>query len=122
MTSLLGLEGKRILVLGGGLGMGKATVKLIATHGAHVAVMDRELDRAQSVVADVTASGGSAMAFSFDALDDDALVAGIAGVERDFGPLDAGHQRFPDLSGQVLVEGRFVDRPGIRESGRFGLR
>ena len=88
MTSLLGLEGKRILVLGGGLGMGEATVKLIATHGAHVAVMDREIERAQSVVADVTASGGSAMAFSFDALDDDALVAGIAGVERDFGPLD----------------------------------
>jgi len=88
MNSLFGLEGKRILVLGGGQGMGEATVKLIASLGAQVAVADRELDRAQSVAAAVSASGGTAVPFSFDVLDDDALVAGIAGVEADFGPLD----------------------------------
>ncbi len=88
MQSLFGLEGKKILVLGGGQGMGEATVRLIAAHGAHVAVVDREIERAQSVVREVTASGGTATAFSFDVLDDAALVTGIAGVERDFGPLD----------------------------------
>lgn len=88
MTSLLGLEGKRILVLGGGLGMGEATVKLIAAHGAHVAVVDREIERAQAVVKDVLACGGLAAAYSFDVLDDAALVAGIARIEQDFGPPD----------------------------------
>ncbi len=88
MSGLLGLEGKKILVLGGGLGMGEATVRLIAAHGAHVAVVDREIERAQMVVQDVIAAGGTASAFSFDVLDDAALVAGIAGIERDFGPLD----------------------------------
>lgn len=88
MQGLFGLEGKRILVLGGGQGMGEATVRLIASLGAHVAVVDRELERAESVSADVTASGGTAAAYSFDVLDDDALVDGIAAVERDFGPLD----------------------------------
>ena len=88
MPALLGLEGKRILVLGGGLGMGEATVRLIASHGAQVAVVDREVERADQVVRDVTATGGKAAAFSFDVLNDDALVAGIAGIERDFGPLD----------------------------------
>jgi 3-oxoacyl-[acyl-carrier protein] reductase len=84
----LGFEGKRILVLGGGLGIGEATVRLIATQGAHVAVVDRELERAQAVVSEVAANGGTAAAFCIDVLDDDALVAGIAQIERDFGALD----------------------------------
>ena len=88
MTSLFGLEGKRIMVLGGGQGMGEATVKLIVSLGAEAAVVDRELDRAQAVAAAITASGGKAVPFSFDVLNDAALVAGIAGVESDFGPLD----------------------------------
>ena len=88
MQSLFGLEGKRILVLGGGQGMGEATVRQIASLGAHVAVVDRELDRAEKVAADVVANGGKAAPFSYDVLDDNALVAGIAKTEREFGSLD----------------------------------
>ena len=88
MNEIFGLAGKRLLVLGGGQGMGAATVKLISSLGAHVAVADVQPERAQAVVADVTASGGTAAAFSFDVLDDEALVAGIAEVEASFGPLD----------------------------------
>jgi 3-oxoacyl-[acyl-carrier protein] reductase len=88
MQSTFGLEGKRILVLGGGLGIGEATVRLIAEHGAYVAVVDRELDRAQHVAAAFVASGGTAAAYWIDVLDDDALVAGIAQIEREFGALD----------------------------------
>jgi NAD(P)-dependent dehydrogenase (short-subunit alcohol dehydrogenase family) len=86
--SLFGLTGKRILILGGGQGMGEATVRLISSLGAHVAVADRELNRAQAVAAEITKSGGTALPFSFDVLDDGALVAGIADVETRFGPLD----------------------------------
>ncbi len=85
MHSPFGLEGKRILVLGGGLGIGEATVQLIAEHGAHVAVVDRELERAQRVADEI---GGRAKPYCIDVLDDDALVAGIAKIEREFGPLD----------------------------------
>jgi 3-oxoacyl-[acyl-carrier protein] reductase len=88
MQSPFGLEQKRILVLGGGLGIGEATVRLIAAHGAHVAVVDRELERAQHVASEVMASGGIAAPFCIDVLDDDALVAGIAEIEHEFGPLD----------------------------------
>ena len=84
----IGFDGKRILVLGGGLGIGEATVRLIAAEGAHVAVVDRELERAKAVAEEVTAHGGTAAAFCIDVLDDDALVAGIAQIEREFGPLD----------------------------------
>jgi 3-oxoacyl-[acyl-carrier protein] reductase len=88
MPSLLGLEGQRILVLGGGLGIGEATVKLIAAHGARVAVADRELGRAQHVASEVLANGGTAAPYCIDVTDDDALVSGIAQIEREFGPLD----------------------------------
>ena len=57
MHSPFGLEGKRILILGGGLGIGESTVRLIAEHGAHVAVVDRELERAQHVAGEI---GGGA--------------------------------------------------------------
>jgi 3-oxoacyl-[acyl-carrier protein] reductase len=86
--SLFGMEGKRILVLGGGQGMGEATVRLLISLGAHVAVVDREQDRAARVAAEVTRSGATVLPFSFDVLDDDVLVAGIARIEREFGSLD----------------------------------
>lgn len=87
MKKLFGLEGKRILILGGGLGIGEATSRLLASLGCHVAIADRELDRAERVAIEV---GGAvqAMPIAVDVLDDAALVASIATVERDFGPLD----------------------------------
>ncbi len=88
MQSLMNLEGKRILVLGGGFGMGEATAHLLTRCGASVAIADREVDRAQAVAGAIEANGGAATPVAFDVLDDRALVDGIAGVERDFGPLD----------------------------------
>lgn len=79
----LGLTAKRVLVLGGGQGMGESTSRLLAAAGAHVAVADLEAERAERVAADV---GGAPVVV--DVTDDDALVAAIANVERDFGPLD----------------------------------
>ena len=88
MQSIFGLEQKRILVLGGGLGMGEATARLLASLGAHVAVADRELDRAEVVAAKITANGGTAIALDVDVLDDTALVSGIGQAEAAIGPLD----------------------------------
>lgn len=87
MGSLFGLEGKRILVLGGGFGMGEATARLLASLGCHVAIVDREEDRAERVAADV-ATYVEAKPFTVDVLDDEAVIAAIAKVEKDFGPLD----------------------------------
>lgn len=87
MQSLFGLEGKRILVLGGGQGMGEATVRLLASLGCHVAIADLEKDRAERVAAEVAGSV-EALPIEVDVLDDKGLIAQIARVEKDFGPLD----------------------------------
>ena len=82
-----GLEGRRFLVLGGGLGMGEATVKLLASLGAHVAVADVDEERARRV-ADAVGGELEAMPIAVDVLDDRALIDAVGRVERDFGPLD----------------------------------
>jgi NAD(P)-dependent dehydrogenase (short-subunit alcohol dehydrogenase family) len=84
----LGLEGKRIAVLGGGQGMGEASARLLTSHGAAVAVVDCIAERAERVSGDLARSGATAQPFVFDVLDDDALVAGVDRIGRDFGPLD----------------------------------
>jgi NAD(P)-dependent dehydrogenase (short-subunit alcohol dehydrogenase family) len=88
MQSLFGLEGKRIVVLGGGLGMGEATVRLLASLGCALAVVDMDPDRAERVAADIAQSGGTALAVSADVTDDAALVAAMARIEQELGPLD----------------------------------
>ena len=88
MSTLFGLDGKRFIILGGGLGMGEATARVLTSLGAGVAIVDKELERAERVSANLTQAGATAMPFSVDVVDDRSLIATIANVERDFGPLD----------------------------------
>lgn len=87
MQSLFGLEGKRILVLGGGQGMGEATVRLLAALGCNVAIADRELDRAERVAAEVGKTI-TTLPLQVDVLDDDALAGAVTRAGRELGPLD----------------------------------
>ena len=55
--NLLGLEGKNALVVGGGFGMGRESVLLLARAGANVVVGDMLADRAAAVAAEAEALG-----------------------------------------------------------------
>lgn len=88
MQSLFGLEGKKIMVIGGGRGMGEATVRLLASLGCSVAIVDLEMARAEAVAREVRGDGVSAYPMSFDVTDEGAVIDGVARIEREFGPLD----------------------------------
>ncbi len=78
---------KTVIVTGGGGGIGGATCKLFAAHGAKVAVFDMNLEAAQKVAGEIAAAGGVAAAFRADITDRAAVDAGVAAAEAQFGPV-----------------------------------
>src|SRR5439155_20335593 len=78
----------RVLIIGGGQGMGEATARLVASLGADLALLDIELERAERVKGEVEKMGVSAYAVQGDVMDEASLVEAIAQVEREFGPVD----------------------------------
>ncbi|MGA8545221.1 MAG: SDR family oxidoreductase [Mycobacterium sp.] len=76
------------VVTGGGGGIGAATARLFAHHGAHVVIADIDPEGAQRAADKISESGGSAVAFVADVRDAD-QVAGLAraALER-YGRID----------------------------------
>jgi NAD(P)-dependent dehydrogenase (short-subunit alcohol dehydrogenase family) len=58
------------IVTGGGSGIGAATSHLLAASGAAVLVADVVEEHAQSVADEITANGGTALAFAGDVADE----------------------------------------------------
>ena len=67
--NVLGLEGKRALVLGGGFGIGFASARLLARAGAPVVVADLDAERAESAAAELATLGVETHALHGDVTD-----------------------------------------------------
>lgn len=85
---LLGLRGKKALVLGGGQGMGEGIAQLLARAGAHVALVDREVERAAAVAARLRQSAGRLVALRADVCNDAELVEVISEADKQLQGLD----------------------------------
>ncbi|MFG1260670.1 SDR family NAD(P)-dependent oxidoreductase [Xanthobacter sp. YC-JY1] len=83
-----GLKGKVVVVTGGGGGIGSATCRRFAEDGARVIVADISAAAAETVVEEIKAGGGEAIALVVDLTDYAAVAKAIATVEADFGPID----------------------------------
>lgn len=82
------LSGKVALVTGAGQNVGEGIARLLAKHGAAVAINDLYPDRADGVAAAILASGGAACAAPFDVTDPGSVISGIAQVNESLGPVD----------------------------------
>ena len=83
-----GIDGKTVIVTGGGGGIGAPTCMRFAQEGARVVVMDVNAAAAQETVQKIQNSDGQAIARAVD-LRDAAKTAGeIALIEKDFGEID----------------------------------
>ena len=72
---------KRALVTGGSGGIGAAICRRLATDGHHVIVhANRGLDKAQALVAEIIATGGSAEAIAFDITDRATTAAALEAI------------------------------------------
>lgn len=103
------LKDRIAIVTGAGSGIGQAGAAIIAREGAHVVVVDRNGEAAETAASEIRANGGKAEALALDVTDDKALTNGINAVMARHGRIDilhnhAGAQVAGNLE-QVEVEG-----------------
>jgi citronellol/citronellal dehydrogenase len=97
-----GLEGARVLVTGGGTGIGRATARRFASLGAHVAVLGRTRETLDETVQELRRAGVESTLCVADIRDKDAVARAFAELDQSFGGVDilvnnAGGQ-FPKLA------------------------
>jgi 2-hydroxycyclohexanecarboxyl-CoA dehydrogenase len=82
------LEGKTVVVTGGGGGIGGATCRRFAAEGARVAVFDLSIEAAQKVAEAIRTAGGEALALRCDITNRAEVEAALAQTQAQLGPLD----------------------------------
>jgi len=96
------LTGRVALVTGAGSGIGAATARALAAHGAAVAVTDLAGDSAERVAKEIEQSGGRAVAHVLDVAAEDAWVAVVARTEQELGAITVLHGNAAPTGGAVM--------------------
>src|SRR5580658_6022587 len=86
--SLFDLNGRVAVVTGGNRGIGRAMAVGLARAGASVAVLARNAEHNQLVLAELKATGKPALVLPLDVTDRAALAAAVAEVEHALGGID----------------------------------
>ena len=85
----MNLNGQTALVTGASRGIGAAISKILAKHGAKVAVnYANSKDAADKVVGEIKTDGGQAVALQADVRDNDAVKTMVARTVKELGPID----------------------------------
>src|SRR5215218_8008447 len=82
------LEGKSILVIGGGKGIGRGTALASAKQGAHVLIADLGLEWAEETAREASTYGPRCIARQCDIMDVAGVEALVALAVSEFGKLD----------------------------------
>ena len=104
--SLFDLSGRVAVVTGGNRGIGRAMALGLARAGVSVAVLARNAEQNQRVLAELKAFGKPALALPLDVTDRPALAPAVADVERVLGGIDilVNNAGIAARSGGVLNE------------------
>jgi NAD(P)-dependent dehydrogenase (short-subunit alcohol dehydrogenase family) len=76
------------LITGAGFGLGSAFARALARHGAALVCVDIDAARAQTIAAEVTASGARALAIVADVADELAVDTAVRAATAAFGTID----------------------------------
>lgn len=93
------LEGRTAVITGGASGMGRASSVLFAAQGAHVVVVDRDAEAAESTVDEIRAAGGRADGHVLDLGDQSALGPWVDALDLDVIDVLFSHAGLPGPPG-----------------------
>lgn len=82
------LANKVAIVTGGGSGIGEASARKLAKHGAKVILADLNLPAAEAVAADIKSQGGEAVALEFNVADFDHITEKVEAARNIYGRID----------------------------------
>jgi NADP-dependent 3-hydroxy acid dehydrogenase YdfG len=100
------LEGTVALVTGASSGIGEATARVLASHGAAVAIAARRKDRLDALARDIRDAGGRALAVECDVTDQEQAIGLVEETMRELGRLDTVVN-----NAGVMLLGPAVDAP-----------
>lgn len=83
------LQGRVVLVTGGGRGLGEAICQTLSTAGASVIVADIRQELAEKVAGDIKSGGKEAIAMPLDVTNEEQAEAVVQKVTAQYGQLDA---------------------------------
>ncbi|WP_031330806.1 SDR family NAD(P)-dependent oxidoreductase [Rhodococcus erythropolis] len=82
------LEGKNVVITGAASGIGRAAAQLMAAEGAKVLVADLDPARAEEAAAAIRETGGTALGFGVDVMNEESLAAMIERAVAEFGGIN----------------------------------
>ncbi|MEM7729820.1 MAG: SDR family oxidoreductase [Pseudomonadota bacterium] len=101
------LSDRVALVTGASSGLGERMAKVLAAHGAKVALAARRADRLDALKAEIESRGGTAFAVELDVADEAQTIAAYDSVEAALGPVDTVIAN----AGMARDRGRATDNP-----------
>ncbi len=122
MTDMRRLEGRVVIVTGGGSGLGKGACQRIAEEGAAVAILDVRAELAGEVAREINQNGGRAIPLSCDVSNEDQVAAAVEKTVNEFGSLhglvaNAGTAGRGWIHETALADWQFV--LGVNLTGAF---
>jgi NADP-dependent 3-hydroxy acid dehydrogenase YdfG len=83
-----GIKDKVIVITGASSGLGEATARALSAQGAHIVLGARRQDRIQSLAAELTGSGGKAIAMTTDVADREQVRKLVDAAVQAYGRID----------------------------------
>src|SRR3954452_12668851 len=115
MTIDLGLRGKRALVTGAGVGIGRGIARWLAAAGCDVVVADKDAATLAEAADEVAGAGTRVVAATADLRDPDAVRALVQRVVDELGGLDVAVNNVGSLAGRTPAAFVDLDDDALRD-------